>query len=162
MNLVTLWRRGRTAFREAGMARAVLVVLAAGVTALLWAGPVSAQSEDEGWRDRGDVRRDTREMRVDRAQWFADRMDVRRLTRVVFMRDRSQVSGDRGQERRIRDHIHVLLRHELREARRDFDQDRREMEQSRDELYRDYMERRGREMGDDRRDLRDDRRDMEE
>jgi len=165
MNLVTLWRRGLTGLKSASgsqIRRFALIAGGVGIVALLPASPVSAQSDDE-WRDRGDVRRDTREMRVDRAQWMADRRDVRRLRFLVLMLDRAQVSGDKREEQRMRERIHGLLRRELFEARGDLNQDRREEGQSRDELFRDYMERRdGGEIRDDRRDLRDDRRDTEE
>jgi hypothetical protein len=162
MNLVTLWRRGLTGLKSASASRIALIAGSVGIVALFTASPVSAQSDDE-WRDRGDVRRDTREMRVDRAQWMADRRDVRRLRFLVLMLDRAQVSGDKHEEQRMRERIHGLLRRELFEAGRDLNQDRREEGQSRDELYRDYMERRGGdEIRDDRRDFRDDRRDTEE
>ncbi len=158
MNLVTLWRRGLTV---TGVARMVLVAGMAGA-ALLAAGQASAQSDEE-WRDRGDVRRDTREMRVDRAQLIADRMDVRMLRRLVVMLDRAQMSRDWREERRVRSRIHGLLRQELYEAGRDLGQDRREEGRSRDELRRDYQEGRdNRETRDDWRDLRDDRRDTAE
>jgi hypothetical protein len=158
MNLVTLWRRGLTG---TGVARMVLAAGMAGA-ALLAAGQASAQ-RDEEWRDRGEVRRDTREMRVDRAQWIADRMDVRRLKRLVVLLDRAQASRDWREERRLRNGIHALLRQELYEAGRDLGQDRREEARSRDELRQDYQGGRDpRETRDDWRDLRDDRRDTAE
>jgi hypothetical protein len=161
MNLVTLWRRGLTGLKSASAFRVALIAGGVGIMALCSAGPASAQSDDE-WRDRGDVRRDTREMGVDRAQWMADRRDVRRLRFMVLMLDRAQVSGDQREEQRMRERIHMLLRRELFEARRDLNQDQREQGQSRDELFRDYMEHRDREeIRDDQRDLRDDRRDTD-
>jgi hypothetical protein len=93
-----------------------------------------------------------REIRVDKAQLAGDVADVRALERELALLDRAQAAGKSREEDRIRQRIHVLLRKETAEARRDLAQDKREVAKSAQELRAER-----REVGRDTRELRQDR-----
>ena len=126
----TLWRRGIT------WTGAALLVLAAGSAA--------AQGYERR-EDRREMNQDRREIRQDARDIRQDQMDVRRLARLIAQLDRAQEDRDWRAERRLRNRIHVMLRQETAEARRDLARDQAEMRRS---------------AGEARRDLRDDARDL--
>jgi Xaa-Pro aminopeptidase len=136
MNLVTLWRRGITSLWPTGKAS-----------------QVNANSGVER-SDRRQPRRGARKRLVDHAQWFIDRMDVRRLKRMVLMLERTQGTRAWFEEPIVRNRIHEILRQELHEPDQDFDDGLLEETWRRDDLGRDYLEGRGA-AWDARRDLRE-------
>ena len=139
MNLITLWRRGLTGLRATGKTS-----------------QVAANLEVE----RTDRRQPGSRMRkrpVDHAQWFIDRMDVRRLKRMVLMLGRPQGTRAWFEEPIVRNRIHAILRQELHEAAHDVDDGLLEDTWRRDDLGRDYLEGR-----DSSRDSRRDRREIDE
>jgi Xaa-Pro aminopeptidase len=139
MNLVTLWRRGLTGLWPTGKTSQVAANL--GVER----------------SDRRQARRGTRKKLVDHAQWFIDRMDVRRLKRMVLMLDRTQGTRAWFEEPIVRNRIHAILRQELHELDQDLEDGLLDETWRRDDLGRDYMEGR-----DSSRDPRRDRREADE
>ena len=149
MDLVTLWRKGLTRLGVSGNGHEA-------------ASPGGERNERRRIGRNGQVRRIVRGI----PQWFTDRMDVRRLKRMVLMLDRVHGTRDWFEEPRVRNRIRAILRQEVHEPWRDFDPDRSEEAWRLDDLRRDCIEWRDsrnhrrviRESGHDRREIEESRR----